>query len=559
MKVLPVADEKVSEEELRKDNVLDVVISLPCVCEIIKSDAEDKTSIRSPRAAEALDFRTLGFLMNYFTVGIILGGLPSTVYGLFLGYLHVPAYVYATATAVTTLPWSVKFIFGLINDCCPIYGLKRKPYMALGWTICCGTLVVMSQRSMVAPYYCLASDGAYLTSEPPCNVEAAKSGGEYAMLMCLAALGYVISDVAADGLLVTYAQKEPIERRGSMQTTAYIVRSLGSVVAVCLVGLCMNGKKYEGTFEWTLEFNQICGVLAIPAGIMIPISLFVVTEERGIERAHLRDYLKDIWQLLTKKAFFYVVMYQFWGPFIYNISTPASGLVKSEWAGVKALQQQLFSMISLIAFSWGLWQVQRRFLHSSWRGMLLMTTLVLTFLDAACSFLTIYKVVRSQYFYLGETVLSQIPAAANFVVASFVVVEMAEKGNEGLVFGLLTTCSNLSGPLSQVVGNMIFGFFRPNLSDSTNYQEDTTSFRNVVALSFAIGYAFSFLSLLFLPFLPDQKAEAQERKSKWPTHRAYGVATVGLIVIALCYSVTIAFLTMLPDLACLSILGGPGC
>ena len=46
------------------------------------------------------------------------------------------------------------------------------------------------------------------------------------------------------------------------------------------------------------------------------------------------------------------------------------------------------------------------------------------------TFLTIYNVIRNQYFYLGETVLVEIPAAANFVVGTFVIVEMAENGNE---------------------------------------------------------------------------------------------------------------------------------
>ena len=39
-------------------------------------------------------------------------------------------------------------------------------------------------------------------------------------------------------------------------------------------------------------------------------------------------------------------------------------------------------------------------------------------------FLTVFDVVRNQYFYLGETVLVEVPAAANFVVSTFVIVEM---------------------------------------------------------------------------------------------------------------------------------------
>jgi hypothetical protein len=56
-------------------------------------------------------------------------------------------------------------------------------------------------------------------------------GGKYAMLMCLAAFGYVIADVAADGLTVQYARREPLEQRGSTQASIYLIRTVGSVSA----------------------------------------------------------------------------------------------------------------------------------------------------------------------------------------------------------------------------------------------------------------------------------------------------------------------------------------
>ena len=65
-----------------------------------------------------------------------------------------------------------------------------------------------------APYWCTDEAGRYVHTvhtnstkakggkevAPACNPEAAHAGGLYALLMCLAALGYIIADVAADGL-----------------------------------------------------------------------------------------------------------------------------------------------------------------------------------------------------------------------------------------------------------------------------------------------------------------------------------------------------------------------
>ena len=176
-----------------------------------------------------------GYLSQYFAVGLIYGGLPSTIYGVFNGYLNVPAHVYATIATVMTLPWSLKFVFGLINDCFPILGYHRKPYMVIGWSFCAATLLYISCVPLPAPYWCRDAKGVYITlsnttgtgkrvAAEPCNAEAAAAGGAYALLMMLAALGYVVADVAADGLTVQLARREPLETRGRTQTTAYLTR-----------------------------------------------------------------------------------------------------------------------------------------------------------------------------------------------------------------------------------------------------------------------------------------------------------------------------------------------
>ena len=124
--------------------------------------------------------------------------------------------------------------------------------------------------------------------------------------------------------------------------------------------------------------------------------------------------------------------------------------------------------------------------------------MLLNVVDMPFVFLTIYSVIRNQYFYLGETVLYEVPSAANFVVATFIIVEMADEGNEGMVYGLLTTTANLGEPFGNAISNQLFGLFKPSLSEADNYLADTPHFRNVVAFSFLLSYVFAFASLLVL-------------------------------------------------------------
>ena len=68
----------------------------------------------------------------------------------------------------------------------------------------------------------------------------------------------------------------------------------------------------------------------------------------------------------------------------------------------------VFSLIGSALFALGLWLVNKYFLNYSWRTMLVTTSVFLNVLDMPFTFLTIYDVVRNQYFYLGETVLYEV-------------------------------------------------------------------------------------------------------------------------------------------------------
>jgi hypothetical protein len=164
-----------------------------------------------------------------------------------------------------------------------------------------------------------------------------------------------------------------------------------------------------------------------------------------------------------------------------------------------------------------------------------------------------------RYYYLGETVLYEVPAAAQFVVSTFVIVEMSDDGVEGLVYGLLTTTHNLATPFARAIGNQIYRNFSPSLSDARNYIEDAPSFRVLVFASFLLSFAFACASLLFLRLLPSQKKEAQLWKRTLPNRDAYGVMTVALLAFALVYSLLVNFLSMHPKTMCLKFAGGDGC
>ena len=45
------------------------------------------------------------------------------------------------------MPWSFKLLYGLLSDCVPIMGKRRKPYFIAGWSIyVLSNLVLMATK-----------------------------------------------------------------------------------------------------------------------------------------------------------------------------------------------------------------------------------------------------------------------------------------------------------------------------------------------------------------------------------------------------------------------------
>lgn len=118
---------------------------------------------------------------------------------------------------------------------------------------------------------------------------------------------------------------------------------------------------------------------------------------------------------------------------------------------------------------------------------------------------------------------------------------------------------NLGSPVAQAVSNQMFGLFKPALSNPQNYVEDKTSFRLVVAWSYIASYFASFLSLLTLPLLPNQKDDARRRKIKWGSKDAFAIWTIALVFLGLSYACLVNVLVVFPETSCLRLVGGAGC
>ena len=261
-------------------------------------------------------WKTCGLPLGGFFLAFLNTTAMGVVYGFFLGYMGLDAYVLLSISALMKLPQVLLLPLGILNDCFPIFGYRRKPYFVASWILCGSALLVMSMRPLPPPYYCRNPDGSYDLASPPCNPGIHAEKTWYVFPLCVLVAGVQMGCVAGEGLLLEYSKREPIACRGKMKAEFTIVTMAGSLVSSAVIGTCMNGKEYLGTFDWSLSFNGLMMVCLVIATCLIPISLLCVHEPKKVARVSCQDHVKSAWQLNSTWERFFVIPLWVWCRFV---------------------------------------------------------------------------------------------------------------------------------------------------------------------------------------------------------------------------------------------------
>ncbi|GMF23372.1 unnamed protein product [Phytophthora lilii] len=504
---------------------------------------------------------SIGLLVQYAAVGLNYGVLPATVYPFLQQYLNASGTQVTTASTLIILPWSFKCFYGVLSDCVPLWGYRRRPWMVIGWLICLAMLVIMACMPAGDPYYTVSSDRDIKPAdytpeiEARINSDAASQAGKYVMLMFFAAVGYVLSDVCADSIVVDFAQREPLETRGKTQSAIYAVRTVFVIIGQLLTGFCFNGEEYGGDFDFSLTFPQLMIILSVMTVPVIPMTWYFITEEK-MPRVNFKDYMNELWVLIQKRAMYQVVFFNFFQGLFSQISYTASSPVASYMVDVTPINSTLSDIFGNLLFMAGIMATSKWGLHWNWRFMIIFTGAFVMVVDGITTFITIWDVFRSQWFWLGLPVAVQLPYGVGFVISTFVIVELSGIGNEGVVYGLITMVSNLSQPFATAMTLVID---QPFDLTTERIQADDSSIRTDITYAVIIMYAMTAFSWVFLVFLPPQKEATQELLRTGGSSKIMGALTVAYLTFAFVWSLMTNIMAMFDSTSCLMIAGGSGC
>ena len=522
-------------------------------------------ALRKGGAPNLYAFQNIGLLANYAAVGIIYGAFKRIVYPFLNNYLNMDGYQAMAAKTLISMPWAFKTFIGIITDSFPICGYRRRPYMIFGWTICFVFLLIMAILPVDDPYYAPSASlqslspselqRVYAVHSTVLNKDAPYAGSKYILLMIFAALGYVLADVSADGILVEYAQREPEDVRGSIQTTCYFVYFVFQIFSAAITGFLMNGEEYGGQFSFSLPFNQIMAIFSIVAALVIPTSIWCLQEDK-VERESFSNRCAEMWRIVQNRAVWQIIAYKFFGGlFQYFQAAPAS-IIQREWAGVQPLNESISTIVGLVAISLALFCTKTYGLGWDWRRTIAVTTIVTVVIDACVSFVTIFDLFRNQWFWLGVPILEEAPRGISLTIGTMVVVEITEIGYEGATYGLVKTIQHLSCRFASSISKNVDAYFDAYLDD---IKRDDQEARWQVAYTFIIMYVMKLLSVFWLILLPRQKKEAQELKRTGGSSKIAGLLSLSIAIFALTWSIVTNLLSLFPETSCYRIAGGEGC
>ncbi|RHX98949.1 hypothetical protein DYB36_011882 [Aphanomyces astaci] len=490
----------------------------------------------------------LTLLFQYAVVGICHSGLDGIGVPILTYYFGLESATLSSSGGLINLGWSFKVFYGLLSDCFPIMGYSRKPYILIGWVMTAICFVAIALKPVGPSVILDRSDE---------NIKAAQSYGSVLVLICsVAGFCYIMADVACDALVVELSQREPVRVRGRLQSSIYGTRFVFEGLVTALSGFLMSSERYGGKFGFDISVNAYFGILAVPVVVnVLLVYFFMKDRKRGA--IHFATYFNDVYELIQKRAVWQVMIFYFMFNFLATgIASLAGSYIQVYWAHVEPVNSAVVGVITYFILATTFFAVGRWGTHWNWRFILVISTLCAAVIDAIVQYLTIYDIVRHQWFYIGVPLTAQVPYAVQFVVSTFVVIELAGDGNEGLMYGLLTTTGNLPLPFGTMVTNVYSTQLKVGKAD---IETDTAEVRNHAAYSYLVVYGTTVLACCWVVILPPQKAAVKEMLQHGAKYPVIGALIIVLTFVILCVTVTSIMMTMFESTSCHLLAGGQGC
>ncbi|XP_075244381.1 folate transporter 1-like isoform X2 [Convolutriloba macropyga] len=379
------------------------------------------------------------------------------IYPFFGVYLNMPGHRYNAINSIFALFWSFKFFWGLVSDSWPILGKARIYYMVIGFLISGIAYLCSALLPTPDPYYSYSVDNCTLDKSQVSNPGAPDSGMVYIAIIAVAVFATGIADLAGDALVVDYTREEQDSIRGRTNAWTYICSRVGTCIHYLIIGLALNSPAYGGTFcNIGVSYQHVLGVYSA-TGFIAAFCALTLTVDRSNKQTKesLSKKLKQFWVTVQSRLFQRLALMFIIVPGILSAKSSALVKIRKNWAKVDPLMGSLNAVLCSILAGVAMYLFQRVAVGRNWVKIFIISQLVMMSVGLLVESLTIFDVIRSQFFYFSEDLVVSFASGLGHFIMLQLAAEIAESGLEAMTFGVLMTNWTMSTVLSSVIGNIL--------------------------------------------------------------------------------------------------------
>ncbi|KAF4033138.1 hypothetical protein GN244_ATG15025 [Phytophthora infestans] len=435
---------------------------------------------------------------------------------------------YDQGTALLDWGDMLSVFLGLFSDCVPIYGTRRKAYIALGWIFS-----ALSYGSVYAIHLREIRD----VKEPDAIygrlLEAWSIIGSFALQL---------SWVAALALIVGFGQREALSERGGLATLFLILWQTGALVAHCIVA----------EFQSRLTLSNTSAVIAVASLVVLPFVVCFLHEDDDQESAAtvlstkrvgvlpaLCTGVLQLWEVcqekVTYRVFLFLVVYRV----LLNACDPDVDRALATWSGFEDADPWVLVIISGVGVA-ALIHAKWRLLTTAWRSLAFVGVGVVVVAATVRVAIITTDNVRAKWFFSVFTGLVMWPKVWVVLFTLMTTTEIAHVGCEGVTMGLVLSGQGLGTSAMNAVTRSINNSTSTRITQSL-VDEDSHSTRTrvlLIAVAYAAVNLFAATSVLWLP---RSKLEAQQLRTFGGYSRKGATLIVVLFVALLALAIVANF------------------
>ena len=236
----------------------------------------------------------IGLYAHYAGVGIN-GGIQGLILNFCVYYFHGATTLCPNAQAIIFLPWSFKIIYAILTDSFRPFGLRRKPYLIVGWI---GVLVFTLALAVFAP---------------------SMGSSTWILLSICTMVFLMLADVPADGYSVELGKLEKPEHRGQILATGQRIRFVSTMAAGFIQAFLVNGPSTNPStcpismmhcWSWGLTVSQYYYLIFVIISVLfIPILYLKEPDARHIPMRTFYEHGVELWETLENRTAFSLLVY----------------------------------------------------------------------------------------------------------------------------------------------------------------------------------------------------------------------------------------------------------